>query len=99
VPGGISNSGTEFDCETHFCWSTWSGRGHTVRRNLKLDESCISNPKAEISNWTVQFRISDLGFEMQDSSNFKFSSRGISTVYFLLFTFVIFGLMAMATDF
>jgi hypothetical protein len=47
--------------------------------NLKLDESCISNPKAESSNWTgvrvaaaVQFTISDLGFEMQDSSNFKF---------------------------
>jgi len=46
--------------------------------NLKLDESCISNPKSEISDWTglraglVQFEISDFGFEMQDSSNFKF---------------------------
>jgi hypothetical protein len=45
---------------------------------LKLDESCISNPKSEISNWTeghaeaVQFDISDFGFEMQDSSNFNF---------------------------
>jgi hypothetical protein len=38
--------------------------------NLKLDDSCISNPKSEISNWTVQFPISDFGFEMQESSNF-----------------------------
>jgi hypothetical protein len=46
----------------------------TAEENLKLDESCISNPKAEISNWTVKghrvgesnlkFRLSD--FEMQD---------------------------------
>ena len=50
---------------------------------LKLDESCISNPKSEISNWTVtnpearavQSEISDFGFEMQDSSNFKISFR------------------------
>src|SRR5882724_5793925 len=41
---------------------------------LKLDESCISNPKSEISDWTaVQLEISDFGFEMQDSSNFKIS--------------------------
>ena len=47
--------------------------------NLKLDESCISNPKSETANWTVLgarsnpiFR--DFGFEMQDSSNFKMSS-------------------------
>jgi len=45
---------------------------------LKLDESCISNPKSEIADWTetrrsfrVQCAISDFGFEMQDSSNFK----------------------------
>src|SRR5262245_24402164 len=46
----------------------------------KLDESCISNPKSEIADWTahsgrtsqVQFKTSDFGFEMQDSSNFKF---------------------------
>jgi hypothetical protein len=38
---------------------------------LKLDESCTSNPKSEISNRTVQFDISDFGFEVQDSSNFK----------------------------
>ena len=38
-----------------------------------MDESCISNPKSEISDWTgpVQSDISDFGFEMQDSSNFK----------------------------
>ena len=49
---------------------------------LKLDESCISDPKSEISNWTgnqlgtppaVQSEISDFGSEMQDSSNFKIS--------------------------
>src|SRR5688572_5759250 len=46
--------------------------------NSKLDESCISNPRLEISNWTVltgrqvQFKISSFGFEMQDSSNFEF---------------------------
>src|SRR5262245_57305373 len=31
------------------------GRGPSLwwrRRNLKLDESCISNPKLETSNWT-----------------------------------------------
>jgi len=52
------------------------GRGGEI---LELDESCISNPKSEISDWTgfitawcdSQFRIS--GFEMQDSSNFKIS--------------------------
>ena len=47
---------------------------------LKLDESCISNPKSEIADWTgapetVQFAISDFGFEMQDSSNFKILSQ------------------------
>jgi hypothetical protein len=45
----------------------------------KLDESCISDPKSEISNWTrshtVQFAISAFGSEMQDSSNFKLSYR------------------------
>jgi len=44
-----------------------------MREVLKLDESCISNPKSEIFNWTVQSEISDFGFEMQDSSNFKIS--------------------------
>jgi hypothetical protein len=38
---------------------------------LKSDESCISNPKLEVVNWTVQFEFSNLGFEMQDSSDFK----------------------------
>ena len=57
------------------CWLT-KGR---ERENLKLDESCISNSKLEISDWTdyradwpVQFEISSFEFEMQDSSNFKF---------------------------
>jgi len=50
---------------------------------LKLDESCISDPKSEISDWTadtqqaslrqkVQSAVSNFGFEVQDSSNFKF---------------------------
>ena len=46
--------------------------GRSRKRILKLDESCISNPRSEIGNWTVQFEISAFGFEMQDSSNFKF---------------------------
>jgi hypothetical protein len=48
------------------------------REIAKLDESCISDPKSEMSNWTwshtVQFAISDFGSEMQDSSNLKFFS-------------------------
>src|SRR2546425_9555811 len=44
----------------------------------KLDESCISNPKSEISDWTVQSDISDFGFEMQDSSNFEIHLRRLS---------------------
>ncbi len=38
-----------------------------------MDESCISNPKSEIRNWTraVHFEISAFGLEMQDSSIFK----------------------------
>ena len=50
---------------------------------LKLDESCISNSKLEISDWTdyradwpVQFEISSFEFEMQDSSNFKILPGG-----------------------
>src|SRR2546430_1579519 len=38
---------------------------------LKLDKSCISNPKSQIG--PVQPEISDFGFEMQDLSNFKIS--------------------------
>jgi hypothetical protein len=52
---------------------------YQLREISKLDKSCISDPKSEIWNWTrshtVQFAISDFGFEMQDSSNFKFFSR------------------------
>src|SRR5437867_10426851 len=54
---------------------------HPSEDILKLDESCISNPKSENLNWTgnnarsrsaeeLQSDISDFGFEMQDSSNF-----------------------------
>jgi hypothetical protein len=39
-----------------------------------MDESCISKPKTENVNWTLNLRfpISVFGFEMQDSSIFKF---------------------------
>jgi hypothetical protein len=33
---------------------------------------CIWNPKSEVFNWTVQSYISDLGFQMQESSTLKF---------------------------
>ncbi len=55
---------------------------------LKMDESCTSNPKSRnirldgmsYASWfrgglPVQLKISDFGFEVQDSSNFKVSSR------------------------
>jgi len=38
---------------------------------LESDKSCILNPKLEIADWTVQFKISKFGFEMQDLSDFK----------------------------
>jgi len=38
--------------------------------NLKLDESWSSNPKSQIGLSNLKF--SDFGFEIQDSSNFKF---------------------------
>ena len=41
-------------------------------KNLKLDESCISNSKLEISDWTDYRADWPVQFEMQDSSNFKF---------------------------
>jgi len=44
--------------------------------NLKLDESCISNPKSKIGDWTphlgrsdLQFRISDLRCRIRPISN------------------------------
>src|SRR5262245_40934303 len=51
----------------------------------KLDESCISNPKPEIADWTrtsktVQSEVSDFGFEMQNSSNFKIVFRLLCSV-------------------
>ena len=52
------------------------------KKNLKLDNSCTSNSKSEIADWTgrsatgVQFRISDFEFEVQELSNFKISKGG-----------------------
>ena len=60
-----------------------------------MDESCISNPKSEISNWTgnraahaVQSEISAFGFEMQDSFNFKISRASLCLLCFLWFVLV-----------
>ena len=54
------------------------------KKILKLDKSCISNPKFrnfELDFGLVQFEISDLGFEMQDLSDFKIStSRAYLTI-------------------
>src|SRR5262249_3324871 len=57
--------------KSNWCESTkrqlaTQGRNWTIGQ---LDESCISNSKSEIGNWTVQSPISDFEFEMQDSSN------------------------------
>ena len=51
------------------------------RGNLKLDESCISEPKFETSNWTSNpmtvgqrnFKVSNFGSEMQDLVQFQVS--------------------------
>src|SRR5215510_13760183 len=55
--------------------------------NLKLDNSCTSNSKSEIADWTgpqygpgVQFKISDFEFEVQELSNFKFLPPSHSTL-------------------
>jgi hypothetical protein len=80
-------------------------RGNPEGGISKLDESCISDPKSEISNWTalqtVQSRISDFGFEMQDSSNFKmpflYSHSQFEAVFFFEL-FVTFGLCATEDD-
>ena len=37
---------------------------------MKLDESCILNPKLQIGLWS-NLRFRNFGFKMQDSSNFK----------------------------
>src|SRR5437867_10708331 len=42
--------------------------------------SQIRNPKSLIGQTVVQLQISDLGFEMQDSSDFKFPSHRPSVV-------------------
>jgi hypothetical protein len=57
--------------------------GGSGEKNLKLDESCISNPKSEMGNWTVGCGpILYFGFriEMQDSSNFKFSYQPLHAI-------------------
>src|SRR5262245_47934850 len=57
------------------------GGGASREGKLKLDDSCISKPKSETLNWNallpraVQPEISDFGFEMQESSNFRFPTR------------------------
>src|SRR5262245_50518560 len=73
--------------------SKWEGE------NWKLDESCISNPKSEIANWThglrdvvVQFRISDSRcrtrpiskFPAHLSSQVSMVRRLVRTVHFKL---------------
>lgn len=49
---------------------------------LKLDDSCILNSKSEIGNWTVQFKLSNFGFEVQESSNFKISKFILQPCWF-----------------
>ncbi len=50
---------------------------HQTLANFEIGRICISNPKSEILDWTGcitalrPIRISDFGFEMQDSSNFE----------------------------
>src|SRR5207253_6635698 len=57
------------------------GRNHRDTEILKLDESCISDPKSEISDWTgdqrgtlgpsnLRFRISDLRCRIRPISKF-----------------------------
>src|SRR5262249_53425409 len=54
-------------------------RGSGVLRIYQLDDSCTSIPKSEIQDRQFKFKISDLGFEMQESSNSKFlTSRTLS---------------------
>ena len=45
---------------------------------MKSDDSCTSNPKSEMADWTerrssVQFEFSVFGFEVQESSDFTIS--------------------------
>jgi hypothetical protein len=43
--------------------------------NIKTRSYVVENLKRHASSSRVQFEISDLGFEMQDSSNFKISLK------------------------
>ena len=75
---------------------------------MKLDESCTSNPKSEILNWTgravrpwrelpVQFKISDFGFEVQDSSNFTISSWALVLLLILTVPLSLYAQTAITT--
>src|SRR5207247_3016450 len=56
-------------CEDHGHKQQLMRRG--ARCHFEIGRILISDPKSEIPDRTVQFTISDLGFERQDSSNFK----------------------------
>src|SRR5262249_14533320 len=53
---------------------------HSLETNLKSHDSCTSNPKSETSNRTPAQAgpICDFGFEVQESSDFKFPLAGVS---------------------
>jgi len=68
-----------FVCPVYF-GSVWEGEALEI---LKLDDSCISDPKSEISDWTVRgfrvdrqsnrrFRISDLRCRIRPISKFPY---------------------------
>jgi hypothetical protein len=53
----------------------------------KLDESCISNPKSEISNWTARIRTAtSLGFRALSGRRFRWVNQGLRDVPFYLGT-------------
>src|SRR5262245_55210076 len=67
-----------------------------ARNQRKLDKSCISNPKAEISNWTVRqaspsnlkCRISDLRCRIRPISNSSFPGHRLDISEQLLISLV-----------
>ena len=59
-----------------------SGVNELNERNLKSDDSCISNPKSQIGRGadnalTVQFEMSDFEFEIQELFDFEISFDGL----------------------
>ena len=52
-------------------------------RNWTNPAPQIRNPKSQIGLWlkpaSVQFEVSDFGFEVQDSSNFEFGQRHLNS--------------------